>query len=177
MRQEARGFTLIELMVTLAVMAVLLGIGVPSFQRLQQSTRTSTAFHLLTTTLALARLSAVKSNAPVSVCPSRDGRHCRGDTVWDDGWIVFADPSRAKQPASAEAILQRFDRVGPGIALRSTAGRTLVRFHPSGMAHGSNLSVRLCSTKDSTHLGSVIVNNAGRPRSERHDGTPCPFAP
>ncbi|HEU4774898.1 MAG TPA: Tfp pilus assembly protein FimT/FimU [Lysobacter sp.] len=177
MRQEARGFTLIELMVTLAVMAVLMGVGVPSFQHLQQSARTATAFHLLTTSLALARLSAVKNNVPVSVCPSSDGRYCRGDTVWDDGWIVFADPSRAKQPASAEAVLQRFDRVGPGIALRSTAGRTLVRFHPSGMAQGSNLSVRLCSTKDSTHLGSVIVNNAGRPRSERHDGTPCPFAP
>ncbi|KGM50983.1 hypothetical protein N792_12990 [Lysobacter concretionis Ko07 = DSM 16239] len=177
MRQEARGFTLIELMVTLAVMAVLLGIGVPSFQRLQQSTRTTTAFHLLTTSLALARLSAVKSNAPVSVCPSRDGRHCRGDSVWDDGWIVFADPARAKQPASVDAVLHRFDRVGPRLALRSTAGRTLVRFHPSGMAYGSNLSVRLCSTRDRTHLGSVIVNNAGRPRSERHDGIPCPFAP
>jgi type IV fimbrial biogenesis protein FimT len=158
-------------------MAVLMGIGVPSFQRLQQSTRVATSFHLLTTSLALARMAAVKNHAPVSVCPSSDGRYCRGDTLWDDGWIVFADPTRAKQPASADAVLHRFDRASPGIALRSTAGRTLVRFHPSGMAHGSNLSVRLCSTKDGTHLGSVIVNNAGRPRSERHDGTPCPFVP
>lgn len=177
MRQEARGFTLIELMVTVAVMAVLLGVGVPSFQRLQQSTRTAAAFHLLTTSLALARMAAVKQHAPVSVCPSSDGRYCRGDTTWEEGWIVFADPARAKQPASEDAVLQRFDRVGPGLALRSTTGRTLVRFQPSGMALGSNLSIRLCSTKDDSHLGSVIVNNAGRPRSERQDGTPCPFAP
>ncbi len=177
MRQEARGFTLIELMVTLVVVAVLMGIGVPSFQRLQQSTRTSTAFHLLTTSLALARMAAVKQHAQVSVCPSSDGRYCRGDTVWDHGWIVFADPTRAKQPASDEAVLQRFDSVGTGLALRSTTGRSQVRFQPSGMAYGSNLRIRLCSKKDSTHLGSIIVNNAGRPRSERNDGTPCPFAP
>lgn len=175
MRQEARGFTLIELMVTLAGMGVLLGIGVPSFQRLQQKTRIATSFHLLTTSLALARITAVRNHAPVSICPSSDGRWCRGDAVWDDGWIVFADPARAAQPASDDAVLQRFDRPGPGVSLRSTAGRTLVRFHPSGMAHGSNLSVRLCSTIDRTHLGSVIVNNAGRPRSERYEGVPCPF--
>lgn len=177
MRQEARGFTLIELMVTIAVTAVLLGVGVPSFQRLQQSARTATTFHLLTSSLALARIAAVKQHAPVSVCPSSDGRYCRNEPIWDDGWIVFSDPARAKQPASADAVLQRFDRVGRGLALRSTAGRSLVRFHPSGMAYGSNLSVRLCSTRQGTHLGNVIVNNAGRPRSERQDGTPCPFLP
>lgn len=176
MRQEARGFTLIELMVTLAVMAVLLGIGVPSFQRLQQSTRTSTAFHLLTTSLALARLSAVKSNAPVSVCPSRDGRHCRGDTVWDDGWIVFADPEKNGQPDSETAVLQRIDGIGEGLALRSTGGRKLVRFTPDGWAYGSNLSVRLCVEKKAELLGMVVVNNAGRPRTERpHEVKPCPF--
>ncbi|MGV8942084.1 MAG: GspH/FimT family pseudopilin [Lysobacter sp.] len=176
MRQEARGFTLVELVVTLAVMTVLLGIGVPSFQRLQQGTRTATTFHLLTTSLALARMAAVKNHTPVSVCPSSDGRYCRGDTVWEDGWIVYSDPTRAKQPVSADAVLHSFDRVGPGLALRSTIGRTLVRFHSNGMAHGSNLSVRLCSTKDNTHLGSIIVNNAGRPRSKRYNDTPCPFA-
>lgn len=177
MRQEVRGFTLIELMVTLAVMGVLLGIGVPSFQRIQQSTRVASSFHLLTTSLALARMAAVKNHAPVSICPSSDGRYCRGDTVWDEGWIVFVDPTRAKQPTTAEAVLHRFDRIGPSMALRSTAGRTLVRFQPSGMAYGSNLSFRLCSTTDQKHLGSVIVNNAGRTRSEHHDNTACPFAP
>jgi type IV fimbrial biogenesis protein FimT len=176
MRQEARGFTLIELMVTLAVMAVLMGIGVPSFQRLQQSTRTVTTFHLLTTSLALARMAAVRSNAPVSVCPSSDGRYCRGDTVWDDGWIVFADPGKNGQPDSQTVVLQRIDGIGGGLALRSTDGRKLVRFTPDGWAYGSNLSVRLCTEKKAELLGMVVVNNAGRRRRVRPDGAkPCPF--
>ena len=176
MRQEARGVTLIELLVAVAVMAVLLGIGVPSFQRLQQSMHATTTFHLVTTSMALARMTAVKHHAPVSICPSRDGRYCRDDTVWDDGWIVYADPGRAKQPESVDAVLHRFDRVGPGLTLRSTSRRTLVRFQRSGMAHGSNVSVRLCSRSAGTHLGSVIMNNAGRPRTVRNANTPCPYA-
>lgn len=175
MRQEAHGLTLLELLVAMAVMSVMLGIGVPSFQRLQQGSRTATTFHLMTTSLAFARMAAVKNHAPVSICPSRDGRSCRGNTIWDDGWIVYADPKRAKQPVSSDAVLHSVSRTRSGIALRSTAGRTIVRFQPNGMAHGTNLSIRLCSTSHGTHLGSVIVNNAGRPRSQRHGSLPCPF--
>ena len=177
MRQDARGLTLIELVVTLAVASVLLGIGVPSFQKLQRSMRAASAIHLVTTALATARISAVTRRMPVSVCPSLDGERCHGTTAWENGWIVFADPKRHTQPASSDAILHRFDPLRRGMALRSTAGRTLIRYHPSGMASGSNLSIRLCSTQEQRHLGSVIVNNAGRARTERHDNTACPFAP
>jgi type IV fimbrial biogenesis protein FimT len=159
MRQQARGFTLIELMTTLAVLV-----------------RATNAYHLLTGSLAIARLSAVKHGEPVSVCPSSDGVRCRDDVIWDDGWIVFADPSRADQPASADAILQRIDGVGVGLTLRSTGGRTQVRFTPNGWAYGSNLSIRLCEREGNRLLGKVVVNNAGRPRSERYDkAKPCPY--
>ncbi|MGV8959384.1 MAG: GspH/FimT family pseudopilin [Stenotrophomonas sp.] len=175
MRPEARGLSLIELLVAVAVIAVLLAVGAPSFQKLQQRTRATTTFHLLTTSMAIARMTAVKHHAPVTVCPSRDGRYCRDDTVWDDGWIVYSDSGRTKQPENVSSVLHRFDRVGPGIALRSTTGRTFVRFQPSGMAQGSNVSLRLCSRNAGIHLGSVIVNNAGRSRTERNANTPCPY--
>ena len=177
MRQEARGLTLIELVVTLAVASVLLGIGVPSFQKLQRGMRADTTFHLLTTALATARISAVSRRVPVSVCPSLDGERCHGTTAWEHGWIVFADPGRQTQPPSVDSILHRFDALRGGMALHSTAGRTLIRFHPSGMASGSNLSIRLCTTREQRHLGSVIVNNAGRARTERYENAACPFVP
>ena len=177
MKHNKSGFTLIELMATLAVLAVLLMLGVPAFAGLRQRAGAANAHHLLTTSLAMARLAAVQRGEPVSVCPSSDGLRCRNDVVWDEGWIVFADPTRAAQPALADAVLQRIDPIGPGLALRSTAGRVRVRFSPSGWSSGSNLSIRLCSTKDPLHLGSVIVNNAGRPRSERYEKKACPYVP
>ncbi len=176
MKQEARGFTLIELMTTLAVLVITLTVGVPAFTDLQQRARAANAYHLLTGSLAIARLSAVKHGHPVSVCPSSDGLKCRDDVVWDEGWIVFADPDRADQPASAGAVLQRIEGVGAGLALRSTQGRTQVRFTLDGWAYGSNLSIRLCAREPARLLGKVVVNNGGRPRSERYDkAKPCPY--
>lgn len=176
MMQEARGFTLIELMTTLAVLAVSLAVGVPAFAGLKQRMGAASAYHLLTGSLAVARMSAVKHGSPVSVCPSSDGLHCRNDVVWDNGWIVFLDPERNDQPASETAVLQRIDGIGNGLMLRSTGGRTLVRFTPDGWSYGSNVSVRLCAEDEARLLGKVVVNNAGRPRTEQATNEePCPY--
>ena len=178
MRQDARGLTLIELVVAIAVMGVLLGVGVPSFKNLQRRMRADTTFHVLTASLAFARTTAVKSHSYVSVCPSSDGHRCRNDAVWQDGWIVFSDPHREDHPRSAAEILDRVGAIGDELTLQSTAGRTRVRFTADGWAYGSNLSIRLCSPEKSRMLGQVIVNNAGRPRTERYASLKsCPHAP
>src|SRR3546814_7598037 len=82
MNRKEAGFSLIELVATLSVLATLLAIALPSFTTLLQGSRASGTYHLLTTSLAAARLRAVKDNAPVTVCPSADGRTCRSDEVW-----------------------------------------------------------------------------------------------
>ncbi|QOW25345.1 GspH/FimT family pseudopilin [Lysobacter sp. H23M47] len=176
MRQDARGLTLLELLVAIAVMGVMLGVGVPSFQSLQRRMRADTTFHMITSALATARATAVTRGVPVSLCPSADGLRCDRHTAWEKGWIVFEDADRASQPAADSAVMQRFGSLKGGVVLRSTAGRTLLRFQPSGMSAGSNLSLRLCSEGDSTYLGSVVVNNAGRARTERKENESCPFA-
>lgn len=176
MRQDARGLTLLELLVAIAVMGVMLGVGVPSFQSLQRQMRADTTFHLITTALAAARATAVTRGVPVSVCPSGDGRRCDRHTAWEQGWIVFEHTDRGDQPASERAVLLHFGSLKGGIALRSTTGRTMLRFHPSGMSSGSNVSLRLCSITNRTHLGNVVVNNAGRARTERKQNAVCPFA-
>ncbi|GAA3928564.1 GspH/FimT family pseudopilin [Luteimonas lutimaris] len=177
MNRKEAGFTLIELLITMAVLATLAAIALPSFSALLQRSSESATYHLLTTSLATARLRAVKDNAPVTVCPSADGSTCRSDGVWSDGWILYRDPDRDPQPPTADAVIQRLDDVGHALQLRSTPGRHRVRFLPSGWAYGSNLTIRLCRPGSGGFLGSVIVNNAGRPRTERQPaGSPCPFS-
>src|SRR3546814_7700337 len=133
-------------------------------QRPPSSTRTATLFPYPTlfrsTSLAAARLRAIKDNAPVAVCPSADGRTCRSDEVWSDGWIVYQDPGRDPQPQDSGTVIQRFEGVGGELQLRSTSGRSRVRFLPAGWAYGSNLSIRLCRPGNDGFLGSV--------RSEEH---------
>ena len=171
------GFTLIELLVTLAILAIVLSLGAPALSSLVQRARESNTYHLLTTSLATARLAAVKNGTPVTACPSSDGVTCRNDGVWETGWLIYADPRRANQPADGNAVLQSIDARGGHLALRSSLGRTRVRFSPDGWSYGSNISVRLCAS-DGRFLGQVVVNNAGRPRTERYTAPrPCPFLP
>src|SRR5688572_25369862 len=98
MHHRPRGFTLTELMVCVALLAILLGLGVPAFASIVERVRVINSFHALTVSLMTARLTAVTRGAPVTVCPSADGRRCRNDLIWDDGWLVYFDPARQGQP-------------------------------------------------------------------------------
>lgn len=176
MRKDARGLTLIELLATLSVLAILMGIGTPLLGSLVERVRITNAYHLLTASLMTARTAAITRRHPVTVCPSRDGHRCRDDQVWEQGWIVFDDPVRDGQPAGPASILRRVDALGANLILRSTSGRQRVRYGRSGRAYGSNVTLSLCLQDVSKLVGTVIVNNAGRARSSRAGArVRCPY--
>lgn len=178
MPRNVNGMTLIELLVVVAIAGITLGFGMPAFSSILERTQATNAYYLLTSSLMAARSGAVTRHRPVSVCPSADGLRCRDDAVWDEGWIVYLDPVRSGQPGDAAAVLKRIDRLGSDLVVRATVGRPQVRYQPDGRASGSNVSLRICSRRSRSLLGSVIVNNAGRARSERSSTgrTPCPYA-
>ncbi len=87
-KKEA-GFTVIELMVTVAVAVVLLTMAVPAFHTFVQNNRITAQTNDLVTAINLSRDEALKRRATVTVCSSADGSSCAGN--WHDGWIVFTD--------------------------------------------------------------------------------------
>lgn len=89
----AHGFTLIELMVTIFVAAILLAIAVPSFKHAIQSTQTSAVTNALLADLKFARTEAVSRGNEVAVSASSSGN-------WNDGWIITA----AKTDGTRETI-------------------------------------------------------------------------
>jgi type IV fimbrial biogenesis protein FimT len=85
---------MIELMVTIAIAAVLIGLAAPSFTKVLQRNRIATEANSLTADLQYARGQAIKEGLPVTVCISTDQTSCSTSaTDWSAGWIVFSDPN------------------------------------------------------------------------------------
>lgn len=86
-----RGFTLIELMLAVAVLSILVGIGVPAYNDTIRNNQISATGADLITALTLARNEAMKRSLRVSVCASANQTSCAASTDWSNGWIVFSD--------------------------------------------------------------------------------------
>ncbi len=89
--KHLNGFTIVELMITIAVAAVILTLGVPSFQGLMERNQLTSNINRFISSLALARSEAIKRNQRVVLCPSNNGDDCSNAGGYDDGWIIFVD--------------------------------------------------------------------------------------
>ena len=156
MDRHPQGLTLLELLVTVAILGVTLGLGAPAFRQVTLAVRANGAFHELTATLAMARTHALLRGTPVVVCPSRDGLTCRQDSIWDQGWITFT---------ARDGGLVRASSGERGLVIRSNRPR--LRFQAGGFSEGSNLTLYVYADADGPLIGVIKVSQAGRIRSER----------
>lgn len=173
------GFTLIELMVTLAIAAVLVSIGAPSFSEATANARISADYNRLISALQLARSEAVKRNINVVVCARESDTLCGQN--WNNGWLVFTDDGPTPSVIDAnEQILQinpelhtgssvdaigALTRANPNIGARST-----IRFAPRGNSNwrgGGTLMV--CDGRGTSKLRAVTVGMSGNLRRVRED--------
>lgn len=100
------GFTLTELMVVTAVVAILLGIGVPSYRYVTNSYRMSAEVNGLLGDLQYARSEAIKEGQTVTVCVSTNRTQCTGGFAWAGGWIVFSNPDADATVDAGETVLR-----------------------------------------------------------------------
>lgn len=175
MPSEQTGFTLLEAVTTVAVLAILLATALPSLARLVEYQRASAAIGSLVAHMSLARMAAISHRRPTILCPSSSGTSCDTGSDWSGGWMLFIDSNRNRRPDPGDEVLRvDLDPTSRTLRLPGTSGRPFLRYLPDGRSAGSNLTISLCNNKDEK-LGSVIVNNAGRPRSERAGpGSICP---
>ncbi|MBX2857638.1 MAG: GspH/FimT family pseudopilin [Cellvibrionaceae bacterium] len=89
--KSEQGFTLLELLFTVLIVAVLAGLAAPSFNRLILINKVQSETQGLYIDIAFARSEAVSRNKFISICASVDGLTCNGSNRWSDGWIVFED--------------------------------------------------------------------------------------
>jgi type IV fimbrial biogenesis protein FimT len=151
------GFTLVELIVAMLVVAVLVGLGVPSFRYVTTANRIAGEINGLLGDMQLARAEAIKEGQTVTVCSSSTPyTACSGSTAWANGWIVFMDANGNKTVDAGEPVL----RVQPAFTALDTftASNAIaaVTFNREGFAFGLPGTVTL-ALHDPT-------NNTGRTR-------------
>jgi type IV fimbrial biogenesis protein FimT len=157
--KKLRGFTLIELMITIAVASILLSIGVPSFQNIIRENRLSTQANELITALNMARSEAIRRGVNVTVTPNGGG--------WNSGWVVAAiDPA-----TGIATTLRSFDPVQTNMSFSGGAGA--YTYLPTGFKNNNSLDIYgLCDTSVSGKRGrQIFVSPSGRPRVDVNDYT------
>ena len=176
MKGHQQGFTALELIVTMAIIAVLLTAGVPAFENYTLNLRMKTAMDQLQTDLNLARGHAISHNSKTVICPTGDGNECSGQPVWQDGWIVFTDINNDRQKQDSEPLL-KYSGALARLNISSASSRTSLRFYPNGSAPGSNITFRFCDRRGATHAGTITVSNSGRIRLQTAGSDPSANCP
>lgn len=101
------GVTLIELMTTVAILAILASVAVPSFNEAILSNRLTSYANTFVTDAQLARSEALKRNTQVRLCRSDDGTSCASSSGWQQGWIIFQDSNGNAAVDTGEAVIRR----------------------------------------------------------------------
>lgn len=160
------GFTLIELMIAVAVLAILLAMALPSFQQSMRSNRVATTTNEMLASLALARSEAIRGTRGGGVCASTAGTACDG-TQWGDGWMIWIDVGNAGIGTfEATDTVVRFSQpkskteVGAGSATAfsfDNRGRMSARNSGGSLLPGGALNIEV--RPDTCPSGQELVRN------------------
>jgi type IV fimbrial biogenesis protein FimT len=177
-----KGFTLVELMLVLAVLAVMLVVATPLLRGLLQGNHLRAESGRLMAALNLARSEAIMRNEPVSLCPSAMAEtgavECSG--TYEGGWLVYSNPDRDRVvDAGTDKVIRVFEGLAPGYRLTNRSGtRTafeLISYFPDGTSR-SNRTFLLCPPQPSrAQSRSIVVSLVGRARLVRGRDR-CPVA-
>jgi prepilin-type N-terminal cleavage/methylation domain-containing protein len=170
MKSTQHGFTLLELMAALTVLAVLVGLATPSFKHFSANSRTSAGANNLMNAFAIARSEALHQGKLVAVCASGDSQTCN-TTDWSSGWIVFTDASGNPGVLdSSDVLLQAWPAPAGGVTvtvLNNT--ENYVRFDARGMKSPvTSLTFKITASGcTGNNASQVAVTASGSPQSTK----------
>lgn len=178
MRSSA-GVTLMEMLTSVTIIAILGALAAPSFSTLMYDTGRTAAVNEFFHAVFLARSEAIRRGKVVSLCKSTDRETCAHRAEWTAGWIVFVNSDGDELPERdpAEPLLAAHEGWKQG---QITSNRLAYSFRPytQGVVNGT---IVFCDARGSAHARAIIISHTGRPRVARRDASDkalrCPSGP
>lgn len=161
-----RGFTLIELMIVLIILAVILSITLPGFQNVFLSTRLANYANEMVGSVYVARGEAIKRNTNVRLCASANGTTCATTGGWAQGWVVL-DPN--------DTVLQQKPAFDGGFSIADGGGAHLITFSSAGAASpATNFKICRQTPSAGNQERQLAVSTVGRTNVTRTSTGTCP---
>lgn len=169
-----RGYTLVELLVALAIGAILLTIAIPGYSFLVNGSRLTIVINDLVTVLHLARSEAIKRGMRVTLCKTSNATSaipaCDASASWEQGWLLFVDGGTAGVIESGDILLRVQDTISPAVTITTSNYSSYISYLSSGRSQGSNGlpngAIRVCV---GSNRRDIIINNTGRIRLATHN--------
>lgn len=154
-----KGFTLVELMVTILVAAIVLAFAIPSFRTTTQDSRLTSQINRVTSAINYARSEAIKTKSSVSICGSSDQVNCNTGN-FELGWVISSNPPR----------------IGIGmdnttLRLNSPASTTVLQFDGDGLL-ANQATFTLCDDRGASEAKAIVMNVSGQARLAVDEDSP-----
>jgi type IV fimbrial biogenesis protein FimT len=164
--RQQRGFTLVEMLAAIAILAVLLVLAAPSFTNASLPSKLRSVANSLVGAAQLARSEAIKRDAVVTLCVSADGATC-GAGNWSQGWIVTT--------GGGAIPLQSVQTAPTGFRVTPAGGAVALAFQPSGVG-ATTETFTVCRSTPSvgSEERSVSISAIGRPSVRTTTNGVCP---
>ena len=160
---KSQGFTLIELMVVIAVVAVLV-VMLNGLQGFVNKGRLTAQINTLVSAISMTRNEAIKRGQTASICSSANGVACNGGNTWQVGWIVFDDVNGDANVDPADTIIRVFPALTGGNTLIYNNGQRLT-YQENGRLSGVFNGTFILTDPTVANGKTVIISGvAGRAR-------------
>jgi len=172
-RQSAEGYSLYELIITVAVVGTILSLGVPSFGSIVADNRLRTDVDALFHAVHLARKESVLRRRAVTLCPTLGDRDCLGGNDWSAGWMIFVNLDRDSPAAldPGEPVLQVHSVSKHHQVI---ANRRSFSFRSTEL-RATNGTIIFCDKAGRTEPRALVISYTGRPRVARNDRRGRPY--
>ena len=163
------GMTLIELVCVIVIVATLVAFAARGASAAMNAARTSNGVASLFAALTRARSFAATAGVDVVMCPSLDGTSCATGFHWEKGWIAFPATHSGSNRTADEPVLLHQGALPSKVRVVTSAGRTRVRFQPSGGNAGSNITFTFCDGRGPRAATAYAMANNGALHSTTAD--------